>query len=93
MRHWNLKIECCLKASYLTNTETNEAFYTLRRIQNHSAHALPVYDEHKQVILLSTDEEIDKKYHKFISPYLARSYKIEYDEKLNGSKLTEGYFF
>ena len=47
----------------------------------------------KQVILLSTDEEIDKKYHKFISPYLARSYKIEYDEKLNGSKLTEGYFF
>ena len=47
----------------------------------------------KQVILLSTDEEIDKKYHKFISPYLARSYKIEYDEKLNGSKLLEGYFF
>ena len=47
----------------------------------------------KQVILLSTDEEIDKKYHKFISPYLARSYKIEYDEKLNGSKLSEGYFF
>ena len=46
----------------------------------------------KQVILLSTDEEIDKKYHKFISPYLARSYKIEYDEKLNGSKLTEGIF-
>ena len=47
----------------------------------------------KQVILLSTDEEINKKYHKFISPYLARSYKIEYDESLSGSKLTEGYFF
>ena len=47
----------------------------------------------KQVILLSTDEEINKKYHKYISPHLSRSYKIEYDEKLNGSKLSEGYFF
>ena len=47
----------------------------------------------KQVILLSTDEEINKKYHKFISPYLSRSYKIEYDEKISGSKLSEGYFF
>ena len=47
----------------------------------------------KQVILLSTDEEINKTYHKYMAPYLARSYKIEYDEKLNGSKLSEGYFF
>ena len=47
----------------------------------------------KQVILLSTDEEINKTYHKYMAPYLARSYKIEYDEKLNGSKLTDGYFF
>ena len=47
----------------------------------------------KQVILLSTDEEINKKYHKYMKPYLARSYKIEYDEKINGSKSTLGYFF
>ena len=47
----------------------------------------------KQVILLSTDEEINKTYHKYMSPYLSRSYKIEYDEKLNGSKIKEGYFF
>ncbi len=46
-----------------------------------------------QVILLSTDEEINKKYHKYIKPFLARSYKIEYDQKINGSKLKEGYFF
>ena len=46
-----------------------------------------------QVILLSTDEEINKKYHKYIKPSLARSYKIEYDQKINGSKLKEGYFF
>ena len=30
----------------------------------------------KQVILLSTDEEINKKYHKYIKPYLTRSYKV-----------------
>ena len=47
----------------------------------------------KQVILLSTDEEINKKYHKFIKPYLTRSYKIEYDQSINGSKSQEGYFF
>ena len=43
------------------------------------------------MILLSTDEEINKKYHKYMAPYLSRSYKIEYDEKLNGSKIEEGY--
>ena len=47
----------------------------------------------KQVILLSTDEEINKKYHKYIKPYLSRSYKVEYDQNLNGSKSQEGYFF
>ena len=47
----------------------------------------------KQVILLSTDEEINQKYHKYMKPYLARSYKIEYDEKINGSRSTLGYFF
>jgi len=47
----------------------------------------------KQVILLSTDEEINKKYHKFIKPYLTRSYKVEYDQSINGSKSQEGYFF
>ena len=47
----------------------------------------------KQVILLSTDEEINKKYHKYIKPYLTRSYKVEYDQSINGSKSQEGYFF
>ncbi len=46
-----------------------------------------------QVILLSTDEEINQKYHKYIKPYLSRSYKVEYDQKINGSKSSEGYFF
>ena len=63
-----------------------------------SEHRLSLVEQYfptasEQVILLSTDEEINKKYHKFISPYLSRSYKIEYDEKISGSKLSEGYFF
>ena len=47
----------------------------------------------KQVILLSTDEEINKKYYEYIKHYLSRSYRVEYDQKINGSKLQEGYFF
>ncbi len=58
---------------------------------NRNVHEHDVYDE--DILMLYTDEEINKKYHKFISPYLSRSYKIEYDEKLSGSKLSEGYFF
>ena len=46
-----------------------------------------------QVILLSTDEEINQKYHKYIKPHLSRSYKIEFDQKINGSIAQEGYFF
>ena len=47
----------------------------------------------KQVILLSTDEEINSKYHKHIKPFLNRSYKVEYDQAKNGSTVQEGYFF
>ena len=47
----------------------------------------------KQVILLSTDEEINERYLKKINPYLSRSYLINYDHNKNGSKIQEGYFF
>ena len=47
----------------------------------------------EQVILLSTDEEFNPKYLKKINPYLSRSYLVAYDEKNNGSKVQEGYFF
>ncbi len=47
----------------------------------------------KQVILLSTDEEINERYLKKINPYLSRSYLVEYDHNKNGSKIQEGYFF
>ena len=47
----------------------------------------------QQVILLSTDEEINERYLKKINPYLSRSYLINYDHNKNGSKIQEGYFF
>ena len=47
----------------------------------------------KQVILLSTDEEINERYLKKINPYLSRSYLIKFDHNNNGSKIQEGYFF
>ena len=47
----------------------------------------------EQVILLSTDEEFNPRYLKKINPYLSRSYLVAYDQKNNGSKVQEGYFF
>jgi len=46
-----------------------------------------------QVILLSTDEEINKNYHDKLKNSVARSYLISFDAKQNGSKVEEGYFF
>ena len=47
----------------------------------------------KQVILLSTDEEINERYLKKIKPYLSRSYLIKFEHNNNGSRIQEGYFF
>ena len=46
-----------------------------------------------QVILLSTDEEINQNYHSKLKNSIARSYLINFDVKSNGSKVEEGYFF
>lgn len=45
-----------------------------------------------QVILLSTDQEIDKSYRDDLSKYIGREYHIEYQESLKTSTITEGYF-
>jgi len=45
-----------------------------------------------QVILLSTDQEIDRSYRDGLSKYIGREYHIEYDESLQTSTITEGYF-
>lgn len=46
-----------------------------------------------QVILLSTDKEIDEQYYATLSRSLGREYSIEYDEAAQSSKVVDGYFW
>jgi len=46
-----------------------------------------------QVILLSTDEEINKNYLNIMKESVSKSYLINFDPKLNGSVVEKGYFF
>jgi len=46
-----------------------------------------------QVILLSTDKEIDEQYYSKLSQSLGREYSIEYDERTQSSVVTDGYFW
>ena len=46
-----------------------------------------------QVILLSTDEEIDGAYYEVMKPYIGCEYEISFDESINGSRVSSGYPF
>ena len=45
-----------------------------------------------QVILLSTDEEIDKDYKEELGPAISKEYNIQYEEEKRSSTITAGYF-
>lgn len=45
-----------------------------------------------QVILLSTDQEIDRNYRDDLKRYISREYNIHYDETQKTSLISEGYF-
>lgn len=45
-----------------------------------------------QVILLSTDEEIDKDYKEELDPAISKEYHIQYEEEKQSSSITAGYF-
>lgn len=46
-----------------------------------------------QVVLLSTDTEIDRSYFKFLGPHISHAYQLEYDTSEGTTKLSEGYFW
>ena len=46
-----------------------------------------------QVIVLSTDTEVDEKYYDSLQPHIARSYHLDYSEKKKVTEATEGYFW
>jgi len=47
----------------------------------------------KQVVILSTDEEINEEYYKIIKPYIAKEYLLINDESQNRTTVEQHYFF
>ena len=47
----------------------------------------------EQVIILSTDEEINEEYYEIIKPYVAREYLLRNDENHNRTSIDNRYFF
>ena len=46
-----------------------------------------------QVLLLSTDEEIDERYYEQLKPHVGRSYLLDFDDKAGATNVREGYFW
>jgi len=45
-----------------------------------------------QVIILSTDAEVNNQYYDMIKPSMSRSFIVEHNEAAGGSAVQEGYF-
>jgi DNA sulfur modification protein DndD len=63
-----------------------------------SSHRMHLVDRYfpkaaHQVILLSTDEEIDEKYYDKLKPSIGREYCLKHDDKTKSSTIREGYFW
>jgi DNA sulfur modification protein DndD len=61
----------------------------------HRNHLVERYFPHAshQVIVLSTDTEIDRQYFHDLQPYIARAYHLNYDETDKMTRAEEGYFW
>ncbi len=61
----------------------------------HRAHLVERYfpNSSHQVILFSTDTEVDRGYYDALRPALARAYHLSYDEKARTTAGEEGYFW
>lgn len=46
-----------------------------------------------QVIVLSTDTEVDMKWAHRLEPYVARQYRLDFDPEQDSTVISEGYFF
>lgn len=47
----------------------------------------------KQVIILSTDEEINEEYYRIVKPFVAKEYLLSNDESANRTTVTNKYFY
>ena len=46
-----------------------------------------------QVVILSTDTEVDRDYYEALQPHIARAYHLSYDEEERATVAEEGYFW
>jgi DNA sulfur modification protein DndD len=46
-----------------------------------------------QVVIFSTDTEVDRKYYAELQPHIARAYHLDYDERDRRTVGEEGYFW
>ena len=62
---------------------------------SHRSHMLDRYFPvaSHQVILLSTDEEIDKESWERLKPHIGRSYHLQFDDNARSTTATKGYFW
>ncbi len=61
---------------------------------NHRTNFVKRYLPHasSQVVVLSTDEEINDKYYKMVEPYVNGVFLLDYDEKDSSTSIQTGYF-
>ena len=62
--------------------------------RNHRSNLVSEYfpNASSQVVLLSTDEEIDERWLPVLAPSIVRMYLIDFDDEAQCSEVTEGYF-
>ena len=62
---------------------------------SHRTHLVERYfpNASHQVLLLSTDEEIDEKYYPKLKSRVGNSYTLEFDDKLDSTQIKLGYFW
>jgi DNA sulfur modification protein DndD len=61
----------------------------------HRRHLVERYFPHAshQVLILSTDTEVDRQYYHALEPHIARAYHLNYDEQTRSTQGEEGYFW
>jgi DNA sulfur modification protein DndD len=61
----------------------------------HRQHLVERYFPHAshQVLILSTDTEVDRQYYEALEPHIARAYHLNYDEQTRATQGEEGYFW
>lgn len=62
---------------------------------NHRTHLIQRYFPYAshQVLLLSTDEEIDEGYFAKLKPHVGRSYRLDFDDQAGATEIKPGYFW